>query len=91
MPKCPPTGGVRLQEVSVNGGSTVVQKYFIGNILLLLNTNMIIGLLKSFLHLIYSAKRITLFRPIYTELKTSSSLQLNSEQILSVQGICYKH
>ena len=23
MPKCPPTGGVRLQEVSVSGGSTV--------------------------------------------------------------------
>ena len=26
MPKCPPTGGVRLQEVSVSGGSTVVLK-----------------------------------------------------------------
>ena len=24
MPKCPPTGGVRLQEVSVSGGSTVL-------------------------------------------------------------------
>ena len=23
MPKCPPSGGVRLQEVSVSGGSTV--------------------------------------------------------------------
>ena len=23
MPKCPPTGSVRLQEVSVSGGSTV--------------------------------------------------------------------
>ena len=26
MPKCPPTGGVRLQEVSVSGGSTVYNK-----------------------------------------------------------------
>ena len=25
MPKCPPKGGVRLQEVSVSGGSTVRQ------------------------------------------------------------------
>ena len=24
MPKCPPTGGVRLQEVSFSGGSTVL-------------------------------------------------------------------
>ena len=28
MPKCPPTGGVRLQEVSVSGGSTVIQLTF---------------------------------------------------------------
>ena len=27
MPKCPPTGGVRLQEVSVSGGSTVLPQY----------------------------------------------------------------
>ena len=26
MPKCPPTGGVRLREVSVSGGWTVVSK-----------------------------------------------------------------
>ena len=25
MPKCPPTGSVRLQEVSVSGGSTVLR------------------------------------------------------------------
>ena len=25
MPKCPPTGGVRLQEVSVSGGAIVFQ------------------------------------------------------------------
>ena len=29
MPKCPPTGGIRLQEVSVSGGSTLlVEKSF---------------------------------------------------------------
>ena len=26
MPKCLPTGGVRLQEVSVSGGSTVIDQ-----------------------------------------------------------------
>ena len=32
MPKCPPTGGVRLQEVSISGGSTVLQlcAWFLG-------------------------------------------------------------